>query len=385
MKRWFRAPLILPDRVIPDGLLAYDAGRITDVWDLADPAAPPVPAEAEVVERGYLAPGYLDIHVHGGGGGDFMDADPEAVVAITTIHARHGTVGLLATTLTAPEEQIIRAIRTVRQAPRKGARVLGYHIEGPYINLAHKGAQNPEYVRPASIAEIDRWMAEGGPEDRWHVTLAPETDGALEAIRYLVRRGATVSAGHTDATYDQMRAAAEAGLSHATHLYNGMRGLHHREPGTVGSALALPGMTVELIADGVHVHPAAMQVAVRARGPERVLLVTDAMRATGMGDGEFTLGGLPVTVRNGEARLHSGSLAGSVLTMDRAVQNAVRLIGLDLPTAVAMATLHPARLLRLDDRKGSLAVGKDADLLVLDEDLNVKATIIGGEVVYDER
>lgn len=385
MKRWFRAPLILPDRVVEDGLLAYEAGRITDVWDLADPAAPPVPPGAEVVREGYLAPGYLDIHVHGGGGGDFMDADPEAVVAITTTHARHGTVGLLATTLTAPEEEIIRAIRAARQAPPKGARVLGFHIEGPFINLAHKGAQNPEYVRPPSIAEIDRWMAEGGPDDRWHVTLAPETEGALEAIRHLVRRGAVVSAGHTDATYEQLRMAAEAGLTHATHLYNGMRGLHHREPGTVGGALTLANMTVELIADGVHVHPAAMQVAIRTRGPDRVVAVTDAMRAAGLGEGEFTLGGLPVIVKDGQARLHSGALAGSVLTMERAVQNLVRLVGLDLPAAVAMASLNPARSLRLDGRKGSLSPGKDADLLLLDEQLNVKTTIIGGEVVYDDR
>jgi len=175
MKRWFRAALILPDRVVDDGLLGYESGRITDVWDLADPAAPPVPPEAEVVERGYLAPGYLDIHVHGGGGGDFMDADPEAVAAITATHARYGTVGLLATTLTAPEEEILRAIRAAREAPPRGARVLGYHIEGPFINMAHKGAQNPEYVRPASVADIDRWMAEGRPDDRWVVTLAPET------------------------------------------------------------------------------------------------------------------------------------------------------------------------------------------------------------------
>lgn len=385
MKRWFKAPLILPDRVVEGGLLAYEDGRITDVWDLADPAAPPVPAGAEVVERGYLAPGYLDIHVHGGGGADFMDADPEAVVAITTTHVRHGTVGLLATTLTAPEEEIIRAIRAARKAPRRGARVLGFHVEGPFINVKHKGAQNPEYVRPASIEEIDRWMAEGGPGDRWHVTLAPETEGALEAIRHLVSRGATVSAGHTDATYEQLRAAAEAGLSHATHLYNGMRGLHHREPGTVGGAITLPGMTVELIADGVHVHPASMQVAIRTRGPAHVLLVTDAMMAAGMGDGEFKLGEFPVIVKGGEARLHGGSLAGSVLTMDRAVQNIVRLVGLDLPTAVAMASLNPARLMGLAERKGSLAVGKDADLLILDEDLNVKTTIIGGEVVYEGR
>ncbi|WP_374711633.1 N-acetylglucosamine-6-phosphate deacetylase [Symbiobacterium terraclitae] len=386
MKRWLKGALILPDRVVPNGLLACEDGKISGVWDLeADAGAPAVPDGAEVVERGYIAPGYIDIHVHGGGGGDFMDADPEAVVAITTCHARHGTTGLLATTLTAPEEELIRAFRAVKAAPRRGAQILGFHVEGPFINMQHKGAQNPAYVRPASVAEIDRWLAEGRPDDRWHVTLAPEIEGALEAIRHLAGRGAVVSAGHTDCTYDQLRAGVEAGVSHVTHLFNAMRGLHHREPGTVGGALSLPGVTVELIADGVHVHPASMQVAVRARGAANVLLVTDAMRAAGLGDGEFTLGGLPVTVKDGAARLHSGALAGSVLTMERGVQNLVHMVGLDLPTAVAMASLHPARRLGLEARKGSLAVGKDADLLILDDKLEVMTTIIGGEVFYDAR
>ncbi|MEW8979410.1 MAG: N-acetylglucosamine-6-phosphate deacetylase [Symbiobacterium sp.] len=386
MTRWLKGALILPDRVVQNGLLAYESGKITGVWDLeADPTAPAVPPEAEVVERGYIAPGYIDIHVHGGGGGDFMDGDPEAVVAITTCHARHGTTGLLATTLTAPEEDLIRALRAVKEAPHRGAQILGFHMEGPFINLKYKGAQNPAFVRPASIAEIDRWLAEGRPGDRWHVTLAPETEGALDAIRHLVQRGATVSAGHTDCTYEQLKVAVEAGLSHATHLFNGMRGLHHREPGTVGGALTLPGVTIELIADGLHVHPASMQLAIRARGPESTLLITDSMRATGLGDGEFTLGGLPVTVKGGAARLHDGTLAGSVLTMERGVQNLVRLVGLDLPTAVAMASLNPARRIGLADRKGSLAVGKDADLLILGEQLDVRVTIIGGEVYYDAR
>jgi N-acetylglucosamine-6-phosphate deacetylase len=177
----------------------------------------------------------------------------------------------------------------------------------------------------------------------------------------------------------------EAGVSHVTHLYNAMRGLHHREPGTVGGALTLPGMTIEMIADGIHVHPASMALAVRARGVESVLLVTDAMRATGLGDGEFTLGVLPTIVKNGEARLMNGALAGSVLTMERAVQNMVNLVKVDLPTAVAMASLHPAQKHRLDDRRGSLAVGKDADILLLDRNLHVQATIVGGVVVHDAR
>lgn len=386
MREWFKGALILPDRIATNGLLAQEGGKIVGVWDLERESAPqPDERRTTVVERGYIAPGYIDLHVHGGGGGDFMDGDPEAVVTITTTHARYGTTGLLATTLTGPEEAIIRAIRAVKAAPKRGAGILGFHVEGPFINGKMKGAQDERYVRPASTAEIDRWMAEGRSDDRWHVTLAPELEGAAAAIRHLASRGAVVSAGHTECTYAQLKEASEAGLQHVTHLFNAMRGLHHREPGTVGGALYLPGVTAEVIADGFHVHPASIAVAVRARGAEQMLLITDAMRAAGLGDGEYLLGELKAFVKNGTARLADGTLAGSVLTMEIAVQNMVRLVGLDIPTAVAMASLHPARRHRLDGRKGSLAVGKDADLLLLDADLSVLATMVGGETVYDRR
>lgn len=384
MKGWLKGALILPDRVVENGLLAHEGGKITGVWDLEREAAPPHdPRQTQVLERGFIAPGYIDLHVHGGGGGDFMDGDPEAVVAITTAHARYGTTGLLATTLTGPEEIILGAIRAVKAAPRRGAAVLGFHVEGPFINVKLKGAQDAKYVRPASTAEIDRWLAEGGAEHRWHVTIAPEVPGHLEAIRYLAAKGFVVSAGHSECTYAQLEAAQGAGLSHVTHLYNAMRGLHHREPGTVGGALTLPGLTAELIADGVHVHPASMQVAVAAAG-DRLMLITDAMRAAGLGDGEYLLGELPVTVKDGAARLHDGTLAGSVLTMERAVQNMVQVVGVDLPAAVAMASLHPARKHGLA-QKGALAAGKDADILLLDESLNVLTTLVKGEVAYDRR
>lgn len=386
MRRWLKGALILPDRVVENGLLAYEGGKITGVWDLEREAAPEYdPRQTDVLEKGYIAPGYIDLHVHGGGGGDFMDGDPEAVVAITTTHARYGTTGLLATTLTGPEEAILAAIRAVKAAPKRGAAVLGFHVEGPFINPKMKGAQDERYVRPASIAEIDRWLAEGGPDDRWQITIAPEIPGHLDAIRYLADKGFVVSAGHTECTYAQLKAAAEAGLSHITHLFNAMRGLHHREPGTVGGALTLPGLTAELIADGVHAHPASMRVAVTAGGAQRIMLITDAMRATGLGDGEYLLGELRAIVKDGAARLHDGTLAGSVLTMERAVQNMVNLVGVDLPTAVAMASLHPARKHGLDGRKGSLEAGKDADLLLLDPSLGVLTTLVGGKVVHDRR
>jgi N-acetylglucosamine-6-phosphate deacetylase len=403
MMHWYKGALILPDRVVANGLLRTEAGRITGLWDLEAEKAPQ-PDPQHLTEAPFVSPGFMDIHVHGGGGGDFMDGDPEAVVAITECHVKHGTTALLATTLTAPEEQILAAIRAVKAAPKRGTRIVGFHIEGPYINEKWRGAQNPEYVRAADLAEVDRWLAvargatTGAPtdaahsstcscgcNDRWHITLAPEIPGHLDAIRGLVERGFVVSAGHTDCTYAQLQAATQVGLSHATHLYNAMRGLHHREPGTVGGALTLPGLTIELIADGIHVHPASMRLAVNARGVDSSLLVTDAMRAAGMPDGEYVLGELKVTVRNGEARLQDGTLAGSLLTMATAVRNMVKLVGLELHQAVQMASLNPARRHGLDAELGSLAVGKRADLVLLDNDLQVESTIVGGQIAHTRR
>ncbi|HYG57326.1 MAG TPA: N-acetylglucosamine-6-phosphate deacetylase, partial [Symbiobacteriaceae bacterium] len=276
----------------------------------------------------------------------------------------------------------IKAIRAARMAPRRGARVLGFHVEGPFINGKMKGAQDARYIRPATLAEIDRIMAEGGPGHKWRFTVAPEIPGMTEAIGHLAARGAVISAGHTECTYTQLQEAAAAGVSHVTHLYNAMRGLHHREPGTVGGALTLPGMTVELIADGVHVHPASMAVAVRARGEQGVLLVTDAMRASGFPEGEYLLGELRAVVKDGAVRLADGTLAGSVLTMSGAVRNMVRLAGVSLPAAVAMASLNPSRKHGLDGRKGAIAPGMDADMVLLDKDLQAYTTIVEGEVVF---
>ncbi len=377
---WYRGQVILPDRIIPDGLIEVRGQVITDLWTdwVPDHDAQHT---TTVPDGGYLSPGFIDLHVHGGGGGDFMDGDPEAVAAITTMHARHGTTGLFATTLTAPQEAIVQAIRAVKAAPRKGSAILGVHFEGPFINERMKGAQDGRYVRQATLAEIDHWLFELGDGYHFHITLAPEMPGAHRAIQQLLARGGVVSAGHTDCTFKQLQGAVEIGVSHVTHLFNAMRPLHHREPGTVGAAMTLPGVSVELIADGVHVHPSAMRLAVCARGADRVILVTDAMRAAGMPDGQYLLGNLVSTVKDGEARLADGTLAGSLLTMAGAVRNMVNLVGISLPDAVAMASLNPARLHRLDAVRGSIAPGKVADILVLSKDLDVVQTVVAGQPV----
>jgi N-acetylglucosamine-6-phosphate deacetylase len=383
---FLKGALIMPDRVLPNGLIQVADGKIFSVWDLEQGPAPTHdPKETLYVDAGYIAPGSIDLHVHGGGGADFMDADPEAVATITETHARYGTTGLLATTLTDSEERIVAAIRAAQAAPRRGAQVLGFHIEGPFVNPKWKGAQDERFMRHATIPEIDRWFAAAREGYAWQVTLAPELPGAHGAIRHLVARGAIVSAGHTDCNYAQLREAAAVGLAHVTHLYNAMHGLHHREPGAVGGALTLPGFTVEMIADGIHVHPAAMAIAVASRGPGSVLLITDAMRAAGMLDGDYLLGDLMTHVANGQARLADGTLAGSVVTMASAISNMVNLVGVPLHQAVAMASLNPARLQRLDARKGSIAAGKDADLVILSPTLQVQLTMVGGQIVFDGR
>lgn len=382
MDLWLRGAVVLPDRVAA-GLIHLEGSKIAGFWDLeADP--PPAISERIVDLSGfYLAPGFIDLHVHGGGGADFMDGEVEAVRTIVETHARHGTTGLLATTLAAPEEEILQALRAVKTAPKSGANILGVHMEGPFINARMKGALDARFIRGVSLPEIERWLAEGGTVLRWHVTIAPEVEKALDAVAFLAGQGAVVSAGHTDCTYVEFTAAVKAGLAHATHLFNAMRGLHHREPGPVGAALTLPGVTVEVIADGIHVHPSVLKTAVLSRGQGGIILVTDAMRAAGLPDGGYMVGHQTVEVKNGEARLANGTLAGSILTMDRAVANMVQRVGVSLPDAVQMASFNPARLHGLHPAKGSIAAGKDADLVVLDRELDVAATIIGGRIFFD--
>jgi len=340
------------------------------------------PADAGVSVRDLggrvLAPGFIDVHVHGAAGAEFLDAGTEELAAILRLHARGGTTGLLATTVTASPERLDAAVRALAAASpvADGAAILGVHLEGPYLCAKRRGAQDPRHLRAPDAAELDRLL---GSAPVRLMTLAPELPGALAAIERLVRAGAVASVGHTDATYAQAAAAFDAGATHATHLFNGMRPFHHREPGVIGAALDRPEVTCELICDGLHVDPAAMRLAQRLKGSGRTVLVTDAMRAAGLGDGRYRLGHLPVRVRDGRAELEgSGTLAGSTLTMGAAVRNAVALMGVSLGDAIRMASSTPARVLGLQARKGALAPGRDADLVVLDDDLEVSATMIAG-------
>jgi len=364
------------DGAIKDDILVTLRGTaIVDVMQIAV-----APAAADRV-RGLIVPGFVDVHVHGGDGADFTDGSAAANERIITFHSRHGTTALAATTLSASHSDLqtaVRAIaRTATDAPA-GAEICGIHLEGPYINARNAGAQDPASIRPSDIQELTALLGEA-PRLRWMMTIAPEIDGARALIEHF--RGRVLFAiGHTGAMFADAVAALEWGASHFTHLFNAMTGMHHREPGVVGAALESVDATAELIADGVHVHPAVLRIACTAM-PNRIALITDAIRACGMPEGKYKLYDYEVTVADGMARLANGALAGSVLTMECAVQNMVELAGLPVDKVIPMATEIPARILGVADRKGRLENGYDADVVILSEKCEVERVFTRGQEV----
>lgn len=356
-----------------DILVSIDGGVIADVAQTTH-----VPENAEHV-RGILVPGFIDVHVHGGDGGDFMDAHDEATARVVAFHARHGTTALAATTLSASRgdlQNAVEMIRRVAASSPRGAEIVAIHLEGPFINVSRAGAQDRLSIRIADIHEVAALLNEA-PRLRWIATIAPEVEGAQALIEHF-RDRILFSLGHTSADHATAVAALEWGASHFTHLYNAMTSLQHRDPGVVGAALTSVQATAELIADGIHVHPAALRVAVGAM-PHRIALVTDAMRACGLADGSYKLYDYEVTVADGAARLADGTLAGSVLTMDAAVKNMIELAGLPVETVLPMATEVPARIAGVADRKGRIESRYDADLVVLSERFDAERVWVRGE------
>lgn len=333
---------------------------------------------------GYISPGLIDCHIHGSAGSDSMEGTEQAIRNIAQYSAQCGATGFLPSTVTASPESTRRVAEVVANytEDNKGAKVLGVHLEGPYINHVMKGAQYGEEIRQADLEELANLYEILGDKLRL-VTLAPEIPNSREAIDWLRERKVTISTGHTNATFEETMAAFDQGVTHVTHTYNGMRGLHHREPGVVGAALVASDVYAELIADGIHVHPGAMRLLFKAKGVDRVILVTDSVQAAGLPDGEYMLGDLQIFVKNGTARLPQGSLAGSTLGMIDAVKNMVSMVDATLPQAIQMASLNPARNLGLVN-KGKLAVGYDADIILLSPDLDVQATIVEGITVYQK-
>ncbi len=373
----------LHGRAFVDGALREDMLISISGQVIADVAQTThVPAGAERV-AGIIVPGFIDVHVHGGDGDDFMDADAAATARILGFHARHGTTALAATTLSASRSDLHAAIETIARVSREaraGAEIVGVHLEGPFINAARAGAQDRGSIRPSDIHEVAALIAEM-PRMRWILTIAPEIEGAQALIEHF-RDRVLFAIGHTAASHATTVAALGWGALHFTHLYNAMTGLHHRDPGVVGAALTSVDATAELIADGVHVHPAALRIAVNAM-PRRIALVTDAMRACGLADGAYKLHVYEVTVADGAARLADGTLAGSVLTMDAAVKNMIELAGLPLETVLPLATEVPARIAAVGNRKGKIEQRYDADLVVMNERFGVERVWARGHEVAD--
>jgi N-acetylglucosamine-6-phosphate deacetylase len=330
-----------------------------------------------------LAPGFVDIHIHGAGGHDVMEAeaDPAALARVAETIARFGTTSFVATTVTASPDDTCRSIATLARAtekhaadsPRPAAELLGIHFEGPFISPARRGVHPPEWIAPPSPQLLDRLLTAAGGAARI-LTLAPELDGALELVDRARAAGLVVALGHTNATYDEAIAAIDRGAHHAVHVFNAMRPFSHRDTGVIGAVLTRPEVTAEVIADGVHVDAPALEILLAAKGAERVILVSDATAATGMPDGNYRLGTFEVNVKDGVCRDAEGRLAGSTLTLDRAVRRMVAL-GVPLAQALSMATINPARRLGLDARKGVITPGADADLVFLDHALHVAAVM----------
>ncbi len=370
--------------LLPSGLqkgtdIAIDGGRIARVGKHLQLAGAPVLHAAGAI----AAPGFVDLHIHGAAGAMFEQGDPEAAGKICGALPAFGVTGILATVATLPPMELRRAVESIAVASRRttGARILGIHLEGPFLNPARAGAQRREWMRALSLGEFEDLQEACGGLIRL-VTLAPELDGALALVRELRARGVTVAMGHSDATAEQALLGIEAGATHVTHLFNAMRGLHHREPGLVGVALTDERVSVELICDGVHVAPRAVALALRCKSARRVALVSDAVGALGLADGEFDMFGLRCAIRDGAVRLHpEGTLAGSCLRLDRAVQNVRSWVGgIALPDLLRAASSTPAAVLGALPHE--LVEGASADLVLLDGNLQVVATICRGALAW---
>jgi len=359
-----------------DTLITLRDGVVADARQIAQR-----PSNADRVD-GLIIPGLIDLHIHGGKGADFMDGDADANARILRHHASQGTTALAATTLSGSPQNLEKAVKAIvktQAAKRPGAEICAIHLEGPYINLDRAGAQDRPSIRPADIQEIATLIGLAPAAFRFIITLAPELEGARALIEHYKSR-VLFSIGHTSADYAEAVAALDWGAKHFTHLFNAMTGMHHREPGVVGAAFVSTDATAELIADGVHVHPAMLRIAVMSM-PNRITLITDAIRACGLADGTYKLYDTEVTVADGAARMKGGTLAGSVLTMSRAVQNMVELAGLPLETVIPLATEVPSRVLGINDRKGKLDTGFDADVVVLSPKFVVERVFVRGEPV----
>jgi len=388
----FNAKIITPDKIIGNGSLVIEDGKIKLI------SSGDIEYETEnVLDAGgeYLSPGFIDIHVHGGAGHDFMDNDIDGFLAIAELHAHYGTTAMTPTTLSCEKEDLLQTLEIYNKANRnnnKGSLFIGLHIEGPYFAMNQRGAQDPRYIRDPDPEEYREILANNPFIKRW--SAAPELPGAIEFGKYMSSKGVLPAIAHTEAIYEEVKDAFENGFTHVTHLYSCTstvtRKNAYRYAGVVESAFLMDDMTVEIIADGIHLPEPLLKLVYKLKGPDKIALVTDAMRGAGMPAGESVLGdlknGLKVIIEDGVAKLPDRSaFAGSVATADRLVRNMVTIAGVPLINAIKMMTATPASIMGVSDKKGTIAVGMEADLVLFDEQINVHQTIIGGRIVFGEK
>jgi N-acetylglucosamine-6-phosphate deacetylase len=376
------ARLVTPIEWIEAPIVVVEDGQITALRSRSDAEIPM--GQLLNFPDLILAPGFIDIHIHGGAGRDAMEASESALAQIELQLVKHGVTAYLPTTVTAPNEKILEALdglgKLIATPNRNQGRAapLGIHLEGPFISHEKRGVHPPENLLQPSPQAFDRfWQASAGTIRM--MTIAPELPGAVETIRYARKLGVHSSLGHSNATYQEAQSGISAGADHATHTFNAMRALNHRDPGILGAVLENDELTADIIADGIHVHPSVLSLFLRAKGADRAILITDAISATGMPDGVYKLGGFEVQVSNGRCE-YQGKLAGSVLTLDRAIRNVMAFAGYPLQQAIKLATVNPAQRLGITDQRGLLAPGRRADLVVLTPEGKVVQTIIGGEI-----
>ncbi|WXG47172.1 MAG: N-acetylglucosamine-6-phosphate deacetylase [Candidatus Atabeyarchaeum deiterrae] len=381
------AAVVTPYRIIEHGSVLIQEGMIADIRQGGVRQTTERASRGKLNAKGKIViPGMIDIHTHGLNGGSALSGGIESIKKMASSFPRHGVTSFLPTTGVEPNEMLLSTTRAVAgligsEVVSDEAEVLGMNLEGPYLSRTKLGAQPVDFIRDPSIDEFDLIYDESGRNVKL-ITIAPEVPGALEFIKRVKAKGVTVAAGHSNATYEEMLAAINAGVTHASHTFNAMRDFKQRDPGILAAVLVRDDVTAELIADNVHVHEGAMRLLIKTKGAEKVVLISDSIPPAGMPDGKYSLMGFSVELKNGVCTLPTGQLAGSTVTLDRSLRVLVTSLGLPLQQAVKMATINPAKVIGVDARKGSIEKGKDADLVILNqEDLSIYATIIKGQLL----
>ncbi|MBN1535379.1 MAG: N-acetylglucosamine-6-phosphate deacetylase [Anaerolineales bacterium] len=382
----YNAIVVTPAEVIEHCAVAISKGTITYIGAVENS-----PCDCDLrldIQGKFLAPGFIDMHVHGGKGVSFENSSliGEDIQTYSEWVVTTGVTNYLCSIAAKDAQSLVEKIKqyvNVLENGLKDAQPIGLHLEGPFMSKKRKGAFNPDWLRLPDIEEAKSYIRTGKGWIR-QITIAPELPGAQEIAAYFHSEGVIVALGHTDSDYDLAAASLSEHFTHVTHTFNAQSGFHHRQPGVVGAVLASDNITAELIADGVHAHPGAMKILVRCLGSDRIVLITDAMPGAGLPDGKYNLVGLEVTVKDGYANLPDGTIAGSTALLNQCVRNINQMVGVPFRDAIKMASLNPARALGLSDHLGSIAVGKDANLVVLDGDANVYLTVVRGEIAYNQ-